>query len=267
MAIFETNLQEYLSPAIVEKLGYEDTVSVLPESFWKEHALWEMKVYDANKALTKYAINSNLITDIGAISMLKNTYYSSGGQVPIFQYVALAQGTASTQLATALSTSTPATSIAVNALPAGSAIVVGQQIILTSGANTQTVTCATSGAAAGATSVTVTSFTPNFNYPVGTAVQPQPAFADNPSSLVSATYVGLSSGAFTYTPTTGNGNRQVAFTASFTGTSGNAGTYTEAWICNTNPVASTNQTSNHLVFAQTALTNGGVLQLSFVERL
>lgn len=65
----------------------------------------------------------------------------------------------------ALSTGSPITSIAVNALPA--AIPAGT-ITLRSGAHTQNFT--TTGATLGATSITVTSATPNFAYPIGSTI-------------------------------------------------------------------------------------------------
>lgn len=79
------------------------------------------------------------------------------------------QGTASTTLASALTSGTAYTTLDVAALATGEAIAAGDTLTLTSGTNTQTVT-ATIAASAGATTISVQSFTPNFSYPVGTTV-------------------------------------------------------------------------------------------------
>lgn len=70
-------------------------------------------------------------------------------------------------LSSALSTGAPITSLPVSALPFG--LSNGQTVTVTSGANTQTWTL-TADAAAGATTLAVTSQTPNFAYPAGTPV-------------------------------------------------------------------------------------------------
>lgn len=71
-------------------------------------------------------------------------------------------------LSAALSTGGAITSLSVNALP--NAFSSGDVIRLSSGGNTQTWTL-TAAAAVGATSVTVASQVPNFNYPIGTNIQ------------------------------------------------------------------------------------------------
>lgn len=72
-----------------------------------------------------------------------------------------------TTLTSALSTSGAITSIAVAALP--SALANGSTVTVSASGNTQTFTLS-AGASQGATSLTVTSATPNFAYPIGTAV-------------------------------------------------------------------------------------------------
>ncbi len=75
---------------------------------------------------------------------------------------------AQAQLTTALASGTAYTALAVSALD--QAVTSGDSILLTSGANTQTYV-ASAAAAAGATSISVTSLAANFSYPIGTLVQ------------------------------------------------------------------------------------------------
>ena len=72
-----------------------------------------------------------------------------------------------TTLTTALTSGNAYTSLAVAALP--DAVPSGASVVLTSGANTQTYTLS-AAAAVGATTLSVTSLTANFAYPVGTTV-------------------------------------------------------------------------------------------------
>ena len=75
---------------------------------------------------------------------------------------------AQAQLTSALTSGTAYTTLAVSALD--QAVASGDSILLTSGANTQTYV-ASAAAAAGATSISVTSLAANFSYPIGTVVQ------------------------------------------------------------------------------------------------
>lgn len=74
---------------------------------------------------------------------------------------------ASGTVATALTTGAPITAITTSALP--TALPSGTVVTLASGTNSQTFTL-TAAALAGATSITVTSQTPNFAYPVGSTI-------------------------------------------------------------------------------------------------
>lgn len=74
-------------------------------------------------------------------------------------------GTVATSLTTAL-TAVPTTTLAVVALTQSAPA--GANVVLVSGANTQIAVLA-DAVAVGATSLTVTSFTPNYTYPIGTA--------------------------------------------------------------------------------------------------
>ena len=218
-------------PSTVQRLGYEGTKAVLPRQFWLEgHALWEMTAKDEYGNITKHAIGSNLLTDAGATSILKMAYSTSTTVAP-FQYAVLEKGTASTATTgSSLSTGSPITSIPVAALLAGSSIALNQPITLISGSNAQTI-YATASASAGATSVSVASavgganFTPNFAYPGGTLVIPQPMFTDNPTSIPNGVYVSIASGSFVY-----NGGNPVS-TTGFTGQGARTVTFRKYYFC------------------------------------
>ena len=83
-------------------------------------------------------------------------------------------GSVASTLAAALTLSTAYTTLTVAALP--NAVDVGDLVTLVSGADNQTTTVAVA-AAAGATTLTVASFTANFAYPIGTTVTISNTFA------------------------------------------------------------------------------------------
>lgn len=90
-------------------------------------------------------------------------------------YLALGSGGAT--LNAALTNGTAYTSLTTTALPAG--LSSGQSITLTtiSGSNSQVVTLS-ANASAGATTISVTSFTANFSYPIGAGLVNTPAATD-----------------------------------------------------------------------------------------
>ncbi|MGZ3677042.1 MAG: hypothetical protein ACXWQR_00560 [Ktedonobacterales bacterium] len=88
-------------------------------------------------------------------------------------YLALGNGGAT--LNAALTNGSAYTTLTTTALPA--ALTSGQSITLASGNNTQAVTLS-ANASLGATSISVTSFTANFSYPVGTGLVNTPSVND-----------------------------------------------------------------------------------------
>jgi hypothetical protein len=225
---------------------------------------WQFEKWDTNTGeLYERFITHNLITDLGAMAMLKNTWNSAGSAVPIFNHVVISPNGCSTKLTVASGTS-PITSLSVNALPAGLAN--GRQLTLGfNGATPQTITL-NATANAGDTTLTVVSFTPSTNFPIGTDICAIPLYTDNPSSVSGSVDSGaLSSGAFTYTPTTGLGNRQVQIQLTFTGTTGNVGTYTEAYTSNNGTIGS-NTTGSHTIFAGFVLNSGSSETVTLVEK-
>jgi hypothetical protein len=207
---------------------------------------WQFETWDSNTGeLYERFIAHNVITDNGAISMIKNIWNSSGSAIGIMNHVVVSPNGASSKLTSATGVS-PITTLAISALPAalsnGATLTLGY-----GGATPQTVTLS-AGASLGATSLTVTSFTPSANFPIGTDICAIPSVTDNPSSVAGTVDSGaLSGGAFTYTATTGLGNRNVVIVATETGTSGNAGTYTEAYTSN-NATIGTGTTASHVIF-------------------
>jgi hypothetical protein len=240
--------------------SYEEVLRIA-----KPHeCVWQFESWDSRTGeVYERSIFRNTITDNGGISLLKNLWNSSGSAVGIMSHVVVSPNGASSTLTSATGTS-PITSLAINALPAalssGATLVLGY-----GGGTTQTVTLS-SGASLGATSLTVTSFTPSINYPIGTAVVANPVVTDNPSSVSGSVDSGaLSSGAFTFTATSGLGNRQCQIIATITGTSGNAGNYTEAYTSNAGTIAS-NSTASHVIFPAFVLNSSTNEQITLVEK-
>ena len=113
-------------------------------------------------------------TSAGA-TLLATAWQSNGAKVaPI--YAAL--GTGCGTLASALSSGTPYTALSLAAgLPA--ALSVGQSLtLIDAGGDTQVVSVAAPGAALGATSIPVASFTPSATFAIGSGVAPTPSATD-----------------------------------------------------------------------------------------
>lgn len=228
--------------------------------------LWCLKVSDkVTGEIVKEIWTKNVVVDNGATAMLKNTWNNAGSAISIFNQIAIAAQAGSTTLQTALTNGqTGVTTLTVAALPAS----IPSGTTLTIGYGTgQTQNVTTSALAnSGATSISVTSFTSNAAYAVGTNVVPVPTTSDNPSSVTGAQYSGaLSSGAFTFSGT-GAGNRQVVITYTFNGASFTAGNYTEAYTTNANPIAS-GSTASHLITTPMALNSTTNLTVTITEKV
>jgi hypothetical protein len=187
----------------------------------------------------------NKLLNIGATNMLKNFFNSTGGAINPMKYMAITTAGPITTLSSALTSGSAYTSIPVVALlvaiPSGSSVVIG------AGAGTTQTVTTTAIANVGATSITV-SFTANANYSIGANVAAQPSGSEDPSSLTgTVTYSSaLASGAFDFTT-----SRQVSIQYTFSVSGSPAATvaaYTEGWMTNTSPVASTGQTAVRRVF-------------------
>lgn len=263
--ILEVTLPEYHKLTGVRPRGFAEFCDMF-EAEQGPLGLWELKVTDRfTGEIVKRIWTKNIVTDNGATAMLKNTWNNAGSAVSIMNQIAIAIQAGSTTLTTALTNGqTGITSLAVAALPAsipsGTVLVVGYGT-----GQTQNVTTSAL-ASSGATSITVTSYTSNAAYAIGTNVVPTPTTSDNPSSVSGAQYSGaLSSGAFTFSGT-GAGNRQVVISFTFNGGSFTAGNYTEAYTCNANPIVS-NATASHLITTPMALNASTNLTVTVTEKV
>lgn len=218
--------------------------------------IWEIALSDREGRILERIWNFNVVTDAGAISLLKRGCNSSSAVLPgLFNQIAMTNGSGPTTLTTGLTNGqTGITSLAVAALPAAIPATTGgvaTQLTIGFGSGQTQVVTVSAGAAAGATSISVNSFTANASYGVGTAVVPLPNVAEDPSSLTGSlvSYSGaLPTTAFTFTPTTGAGNRTDVATFQFTVAGGTSvGNYTDFWIVSNNPVNATGQTLAHEV--------------------
>lgn len=225
----------------------------------RHQCVWQLENWDANTGeLYERGATHNVITDNGGISMLKNLWNNAGSAVAIGNHVTVSPNGFTAKLSVASGTSAT-TSLSVqalvNALANGSTMTLGYN-----GSNPTTITL-NATANAGNTSLTVVSFTPAINFPIGTDICAIPSVTDNPSSVSGTVDSGaLSSGAFTYNATTGLGNRNVVIVATITGTSGNAGTYTEAYTGN-NATIATGTTFSHIIipgFVLNSTTNESI---------
>lgn len=221
--------------------------------------LWELVQWDPKTGTPKVRLwTKNVVTDQGAVNILQRAINSSGATLPnLFNNLLITNNSGSTTLTTALTNGqTGVTSLAVAAIPA--AIPSGTTLQLGYGTG-QTQNVTSSGSTAqGATSITVTSFTSNAAYAIGTAVVPVPQVTDNPTNTnltANATtplsqYSGnLATGAFTFNATTGAGNRNVVVTFTFAnstnGGSTSNGSYTDCWVVNVSSGATTNNYVAH----------------------
>lgn len=263
--ILEVTIPDYHKLTGVRPRGFDEFCNMF-EAHNGPLGLWELKSFDARTGeILKRIWTKNVVTDNGATAMLKNTWNNAGSAVGIMNQIAVDAQQGSTTLTTALTNGqTGVTSLAVAALPAA----IGSGVSLTIGygtGQTQTVTTSAS-ASSGATSISVTSFTSNAAYAIGTNVVPVPTTSDNPSSVSGAQYSGaLSSGAFTFSGT-GAGNRQVVISFTYTAGSFTAGNYTSAWTTNANPIVS-NSTATHLITTPMALNNTTSLTITITEKV
>lgn len=228
--------------------------------------LWGFKLTDRFTGdVRKELWTKNIVTDIGATAMLKNTWNNAGSAISIYNQIAIAAQAGSTTLQTALTNGqTGVTSLTVAALPAS--IPSGTTLTIGYGTGqTQNVTTSSTASAA-ATSISVSSFTANAAYAIGSNIVPVPTTSDNPSSVTGAQYSGaLSGGAFTFSGT-GAGNRQVVISFTFNGGSFTAGNYTEAYTANAGSIVA-GATASHLITTPMALNSTTNLTVTITEKV
>lgn len=117
-------------------------------------------------------VTTATITQAG-LTLLASALINSGVDASI-SYVAI--GTGAATLSSGLSSGVPIISLPVNALPA--AIAAGQSLTIIYSTYTDTVTVTNAGAAVGATSIPINSWTPAFSYPSGSGLVNTPAVTD-----------------------------------------------------------------------------------------
>lgn len=230
------------------------------ETHGKLTGIWEFAESDARTGrIKRRQWNKNVITDQGASNILQRAINSSSATLPaLCNNIYITNNSGCTTLNSAL-TNGQSGIVSLTVLPLPAAIPSGTNLELGYGAGTNmggynasgvlptgTAAIVTSaGAAQGAVSISVSSFTTNAAYAIGSALVPLPTYADNPANQAATTanattpvssFSGnLATGAFTYTPTSGQGNRQLVVTFTFTNGGGTpVGTYTDAWLMNVN---------------------------------
>jgi hypothetical protein len=212
--------------------------------------LWEMVQWDPKTGKARKRVWApNVVTDNGAINILASAIANASNANP-WNNILITNNDASCTLAAQPGVS-PTTSINVTALPA--ALPANSNIQVGFGGATKQTIVGPSGITAQGVSgsLTVPSWTPTINYPIGTAVVPVPSVTDNPTNaglVANATtghtsYSGvIASGGFVYTPTTGAGNRQVVVTFVFKDATNGGSTivdyYTSCWLVNVTSGAS-----------------------------
>ena len=223
--------------------------------------IWEWRQWNPKTGKTvKREWNKNVVTDDGAIEIFKCAI-ANAVPAAVFNNIYINNNSGSSTLTTALTNGqTAVVSLAVAAIPAAIPLnnitpATGVTSILVGYGTGQTQNVSMNGAAARlATALTTVSYTSNAAYAIGQNVVPLPNVGENPTNTnlkvnqtgtVVEKYSGnLAGGAFTYTPTTGAGNRLVQVTFTFAdatnGGTTSDGLYTDAWLCNVATAATTN---------------------------
>jgi hypothetical protein len=207
-------------------------------------------------------INKNVVTDNGAVNILASAIANASNANP-WNNLYINNNSGSSTLTTALTNGqTGIVSLALASLPAAIPL---NNISPATGATTVTVGYGTGqtqqvtvngAAAAGAVALTVSSYTSNAAYAIGAAVVPNPNVGENPTNAnlkvnqtgtVVEQYSGvIASGGFTYSATTGAGNRSVTvvfvFKNATNGGSTANGNYTDCWLVNVTSAAANTTT-------------------------
>jgi hypothetical protein len=213
----------------------------------------------------------NIVTDNGALAMLKNTWYSSGSQVTIMDYILISFNNQAYAVQTGATINTGSGAQTTIACAGGVQFAnfgATKAITWSYGtANAETWTTASgSPGNIGATSITVGSQTAGaVSHIAGDSIVPQPTTSDNPSSLTNAASSGaLPSGDFAYSGA-GAGLRQVVISYTFSVATA-AGEYTEAYTANATSMAA-NASASHLIFPPQTINNTTSLAFTLTEKV
>ncbi len=253
------NFQDYWDHSLKPR-GFNEFCDMLP-SDGRIRGIWEFVQWDPKTGeVRKREWNHNIVTDDGAIEIFKCAI-TNAVPAAVFNNIYINNNSGSSTLTTALTNGqTGITSLALAAIPAAIPLnnitpATGASLVQVGYGTGQTQNVTVNGAAVkGATSLTVSPYTSNAAYAIGQNVVPLPNVGENPTNTnlkvnqtgtVVEKYSGnLSAGAFTFTPTTGAGNRSVVVTFIFAdatnGGTTSDGAYTDAWLCNVSSAATTN---------------------------
>ena len=199
------------------------------------------------------------LTDIGIQAALAALFAAANTTPASYKYMCISTEVSSQTLASALTAGATITAIplaagATAAIPAGKVKLDWQnndaapeEILITS------------GCAAGATSLPVTSFTLVNNHSIGAKVVPVAPETDNPSaSPAGAQYLTLVAGDFTGPSGSGVGNRLITVIKKFPGASTTAASYTAARLSNANPIVAGSVGAT--IYVPVAVINSGTDQ-------
>lgn len=217
------------------------------------NGIWEIRTTDARtEEVLKVLFCRNVVTDLGAMAMLKNTICDTGGAVDPFKYIAIGKDAGSTKLSSGLTTATNYTSLPVSSLPAnipsGTHLLIGYQ----TAQEQEVVTSALANA--GDTSISINSYTTTSAVDNFADVVPIPLSTDNPSSVSGAQYQTLSISDIDYDAGVGPSNRIATVVKKFLGASTTAGTYTSVRLSNANPIT-TDSVGVTLFIPQTGISS------------
>lgn len=251
------NIPDYWKNSLVRPRGYQEICDMI-ETQGRITGIWMWEQWDPRTGeVRKREITKNVVTDDGAIEIFKCAI-ANAVPAAVFNNIYINNNSGSSTLTTALTNGqTSVVSLALAALPAAiplnypsPANAIVNQVLVGYGTGQTQIVSVNAAAAQGATSLTTVSYTSNAAYAVGTNVVPLPNVAENPSNAnlkANATtpvemYSGaIASGGFTYTATTGAGNRSVVITFTFkNATNGGStpnGSYTDAWLVNVGSAA------------------------------
>lgn len=243
------------SSTVLPPQNFEDMVERLnrPGGYWR--------VCTVDKKTDEILIEQwiqNAYTDNGVGVMFKALAGASTPSTAPGSYIAIDQSLGSTSLTASIASGGTVTSISV-AAPTGPSIPSGSKLVINPG-TANTLTVVTTQAITTAATITVNSVTgPASTIASGSTIRydyNSIATTDVSSLSAPVSYTAsLPSGQFSYTLTTGYGNRTLQITnngAYLFSTTGSpvatAASYTAAWLTNASPVASTANTFVHAPF-------------------
>jgi len=283
------NIPEYWRNTRVRPRGFTELCDMV-ETQGKITGIWCWEQWNPKTGeVVKREITRNTVTDNGAIQIFQAAINNA---VPsaVFNNIYINNNSGSSTLTTAFTNGqvvTTGANMAVAAIPAAIPL---NNITPATGATTltlgygtgQTQTITMNAAATlGATALNIVGFTANAAYAIGQNVVPNPNVGENPTNTnlkvnqtgtVVEKYSGnLSAGAFTFTPTTGAGNRSVVVTFTFAnstngGTTSNGG-YSDAWLTNVSSAATTNNYVCHEINSIMTVNNSNNVTVTITLKI